>query len=305
MPEHATPAASSRPLSAAELCDAMRRARTFEPSRLDRVLRVDEDRGLVEVQAGATWRALAAHLRPDDPRARAARTTATTVGESIARNAAGPDGRPAVTHVESLALVMPDGELRRASRMVNGDLFALSVGGQGLFGVPYSVTLRIESLARAIADVVPGEAPAAAIPGRPLVLLVPPDGLKKFTGAAEAACAAWRVEPLGVQTRQTRREEETFLRWARREYVEVAIGLPDPAGLGRSLRTKQLRQDLIDAAIDAGGGFQISSTPDANRAQTEACYPQLGRFLAEKRRFDREERLVNDWYRRQRALLAG
>ncbi|HKX38874.1 MAG TPA: hypothetical protein VJN20_09480, partial [Burkholderiales bacterium] len=119
------------------------------------------------------------------------------------------------------------------------------------------------------------------------------------------ACAVWRMQPLGAQTRLTRREDETFLRWARRDYVEVSLGLPDPADLGQSLRLKQLRQDLIDAAIGAGGGFQISSTPDATRAQTEACYPQLARFLAEKRRFDREERLVNDWYRRQRALLAG
>lgn len=297
--------AATRPLSAAELCDALRRARSFDPSRLDRVLRVDEDRGLVEVQAGATWRSLAATLRPEDPRAHAARTTVPTVGESIARNAAGPDGRPAVGHVESLALAMPDGELRRASRMLNADLFALSVGGQGLFGVPYSVTLRIESLARAIADVAPEAPPVAALPGRCLRLLVPPEGLEKFSAAADAACAAWRMEPLGAQTRLTRREDETFLRWARRDYVEVSLGLPDPADLGQSLRLKQLRQDLIDAAIGAGGGFQISSTPDATRAQSEACYPQLARFLAEKRRFDREERLVNDWYRRQRALLAG
>ena len=110
---------------------------------------------------------------------------------------------------------------------------------------------------------------------------------------------------LGVQTRRTLQEEETFLRWARRDYVEVAFGLPDPADLGQSLRLHQLRQDLIDAAIAAGGAFQIASTPEATRAQTEACYPQIKRFLAEKRRFDRDDRLVNEWYRRQRALFSG
>jgi hypothetical protein len=299
------PDAQSRPFSAAELCDALRRARPFERARLDRVLRVDEDRGLVEVQAGATWRSLAARLRPDDPRAHAARTTVPTIGESIARNAAGPDGRPAVIHVESLALAMPDGELRRASRALNADLFALCVGGQGLFGVPYSVTLRIESMARAIAEVAPEAAPPAALPGQCLRLLVPPERLERFTAAAHAACEAWRVQPLEVQTRRTLPEEETFLRWARRDYVEVALGLPDPADLGQSLRLQQLRQDLIDAAIAAGGGFQIASTPEATRAQTEACYPEIKRFLAEKRRFDRDDRLANEWYRRQRALFSG
>lgn len=299
------PDAPSRPLSAAELCDALRRARPFEPARLDRVLRVDEDRGLVEVQGGATWRSLAARLRPDDPRARAARTTAPTIGESIERNAAGPDGRPAVTHVESLALAMPDGSLRRASRRLNADLFSLAIGGQGLFGVAYSVTLRIDSLARAIENVTPEAALPPPLPRRCLLLLVPPEGLERFTAAADAACAAWRMQPLGVQTRRTAREEETFLRWARREYVEVGMGMPDPADLGQSLRLKQLRRELIDAAIEVGGAFQISSTLEATRAQAEACYPQLERFLAEKRRFDRDDRLVNEWYRRQRALFSG
>jgi hypothetical protein len=299
------PTAPIRPLSAAELCDVMRRAQTFEPSRLDRVLRVDEARGLVEVQAGTTWRSLAARLRPEDPQAAAARTMMPTVGESIARNAAGPDGRPAVTHVQALALVMPDGELRRASRLVNSELFALAVGGQGLFGVPYSVTLGIESLARAIADAAAsGEAPADISP-RSLVLLVPPEALDKFLRAAHVLCTDWRIEASGVHTRRTRGEQDTFLRWARAEYVEVALRFRSPVTLGESIRLSQLRRELIDAAIAAGGGFHIAFTPDASRAQTEACYPQLRRFLEEKRRFDREERLVNDWYRRQRSLIFG
>lgn len=299
------PSTPSRPLSAAELCDAMRRAQSVEAARLDRVLRVDESRGLVEVQAGATWRSLAERLRPDDPRASAARTTMPTVGESIARNAAGPDGRPAVTHVESLALVMPDGELRRASRLANPELFALAVGGQGLFGVPYSVTLRIESLARAITETPPGDAAEGSLPAHGLMLLVPPEALERFMRAADARCAEWRIDVAGVQMRRTLREDETFLRWARREYVEVALRFAGAATLGESLRAKQLRQEIIDAAIGAGGAFHIACTPDATRAQTEACYPQLRRFLEEKRRFDREERLVNDWYRRQRSLLLG
>jgi hypothetical protein len=160
-------------------------------------------------------------------------------------------------------------------------------------------------MARAIADVAPEAAPAAALPGQCLRLLVPPERIERFTAAADAACEAWRMPLLGVQTRRTLQEEETFLRWARRDYVEVALGLPDPADLGQSLRLQQLRQDLIDAAIAAGGAFQIASTPEATRAQTEACYPQIKRFLAEKRRFDRDDRLVNEWYRRQRALFSG
>ena len=122
------------PLSALELRDAVRSSKSYDPLRLDRILRVDEDLGLVEVQASSAWTTLAKRLRPSDAQAAGARTTMPTVGESIARNAAGPDGRTAVTHVESLTLVTPDGELRRASRDSNSQLFSLAVGGQGVFG---------------------------------------------------------------------------------------------------------------------------------------------------------------------------
>jgi len=292
----------SRPLSAAELCDAMRRAGAFDASRLDRILRVDEDRGLVEVQASATWRSLAARLRPGDAQAGAARTTLPTVGESIAWNAAGPDGRPAVTHVESLALVTPEGELRRVSRLANAELFALAVGGQGLFGTPYSVTLRIESLARAVTEAVPAQPGTRA---DALRLLVPPAALARFLAAARERCGEWRVAIEAEAVRATRGEQETFLRWARRDFAEVALQLARHGTLGASLKAMQLRRELIDAAIAAGGAFHIACTPEATRVQTEACYPQLRRFLAEKRRFDRDDRLVNAWYLRQRSLLAN
>ena len=293
----------SRPLSAAELCEAMRRGRAVEASRLDRILRIDEERGLVEVQASVTWRSLAARLRPGDAQAGAARTTLPTVGESLAWNAAGPDGRPAVAHVESIALVTPEGELRRVSRLVNAELFALAVGGQGLFGAPYSVTLRIDSLARAVSD--GAAAPQPAVPAEALRLLVPPEALARFLAAARERCGEWRVAIEAEAVRNTRGEEETFLRWARRDYAEVALRLPRRGNLGALLKAMQVRRELIDAAIAAGGAFPIACTPEATREQTEACYPQLRRFLAEKRRFDRDERLVNGWYRHQRSLLAG
>jgi hypothetical protein len=291
----------SRPLSAAELCEAMRGARAFDASRLDRILRVDEDRGLVEVQASVTWRGLAERLRPGDAQAGAARTTLPTVGESLAWNAAGPDGRPAVTHVESITLVTPEGELRRVSRIANAELFALAVGGQGLFGAPYSVTLRVESLARAVSD--GAASPPERMPRDALRLLVPPEALAGFLTAARQRCGEWRVAIEAEAVRTTRAEAETFLRWARRDYAEVTLLLTRRGNLGSSLRAMQVRRELIDLAIAAGGAFHIACTPEATREQTEACYPQLRRFLAEKRRFDRHERLVNAWYRRQRALL--
>jgi hypothetical protein len=299
-------AMQSLPLSAQELQEAVRQCRPIEAARLDRILRLDAPRALLEVQANTRWQAVAERLRPGDERAQELLPAHATVGASIAWNAAGPDGRPAVAHVESLTLVTPDGQLRRVDRLTSGGLFALALGGQGLFGVLYSATLRIESLVRAVSE---PEAPETLAPTQPrqpgarLRLLVPPEALEAFLVEARECCAAWRAALEGVRVRRTRQEEETFLRWAQREYAEVTLGLRERATIGGAVRSTQLRRELIDAAIAHGGTFFIACTPEATRAQTEACYPQLPGFLAEQRRVDPQGRWTTAWLRHHRSLV--
>jgi hypothetical protein len=295
-------------LSAHELRDAVRHGQRFDPSRLDRILRHEEGRGVIEVQASTPWTAIAAYLRPGEAQAHLAslRTTMPTIGESIARNAAGPDGRPAVAHVDSITLITTEGELRRINRISHRELFSLVVGGHGLFGTIYSVNLRIDSLVRAVNETSPTDAPPPAPPSgnRPLLLLVPPDALERFVADAQALCDEWRVQVQGVDVRQVLPEEETFLRWARKEYTEVGLRFAALATIGGAVRDTQLRRELIDAAIAAGGSFPIARTPDATREQVEACYPELPEFLAEKRRLDPAEKLVNSWYMHHRSLFS-
>ena len=293
-----------KPVSAIELCDAVRGGRTLPGACLNRILRLDASQGLLEVQAATPWQAIAAELRPGDARARV-RTTMPTVGESIARNAAGPDGTPAAAHVACMTLVTPEGELRRLSRDRDAELFALSVGGQGLFGTIYSVTLRLGSLARAVDRArAPEEITLRAErPGYSLELLLPPSTSGDFLKDVQARCNDWRTPLQSVAVRQTTQEADSFLRWARRDYAEVRLAFVPASGLGAAVRATQLRHELIDAAIALGGSFHIACTPDATRAQLQACYPQLEEFIAHKRRFDPNERLVNAWYLHQRSVL--
>lgn len=294
------------PHSAFELRDAVRHARRFDPVRLDRVLRLDSDRRLVEVQASATWSSLATYLRPSAPELAAALKDLGTVGGAIAANAAGPDGRPVVAHLESLALVTPDGELRRVSRDQHAELFALVVGGQGLFGALYSATLRLDSLAQAAAQVQPPEAlvlPASGAPRRSLTLLLLPASVEAFLAEVRGRCDEWRTAIEAVEVRRTLPEAETALRWARHEYAEVRLTLSQRGTIGGAVRATQLARELVDLAISHGGSYAVASTPEATRAQAEACYPQLKSFLAEKRRIDPAEKLANDWYRHHRSLL--
>lgn len=292
-------APSSIPLSARELSAAIREARAYDAARLDRVLSIDEDRGLVEVQACTPWKAIAAALRPGDARAARTPTVMPTVADSVSCNTAGPDGRPAVTHVESMVLVTARGELVRASRSVNRELFALVAGGQGLFGALYSITLQIASLARAVS-----QARDLASRKGSVELLLPPEALEGFLAEARERCSQWRLPLVGTEVRRTSEERDSFLRWARREYAEVTLSIAAPGELGVAVRTMQLRRELVGAAIARGGSFPICSTPEATREQVEACYPQLPSFLAEKRRIDPAERWSNAWYRHYQRLLS-
>ena len=130
-----------------------------------------------------------------------------------------------------------------------------------------------------------------------------PERLGRFIDKARERCAEWRTMIARAEARRTLPEDETTLCWSRREYALVTLHLVECGTLGGSVRSTQLRRELLDAAIDSGGSFPIACTPEATREHAEACYPELGKVLAEKRRLDPEEKLCNDWYRHHRSLL--
>lgn len=116
---------------------------------LDRVLSLELGRGTIEVEAGIQWPALLEALA-GSPLTFAQKQTGADdlcLGGAVAANVHGRGLalRPFVSDVESLVLVGPDGEPVRCSRTERPDLFALACGGYGLFGVVYSVELRLVS----------------------------------------------------------------------------------------------------------------------------------------------------------------
>lgn len=301
--------------SAHDLRQAMQHARnnavTLDASGLDRILHLDTARQLLEVQAAVPWSALVDFLATCAPELSALTADPAlpaTVEQTVSANAAGPDGRPFCAHIEALALVTADGELRRASRDSNRELFALAVGGQGVIGVPYSVTIRLGSLRKSCAaprsDLRVGDCAPLLRCDSDLTLLMPLERLDALLERVREKAAEWRVAIVGAAARRTLTEEETFLRWAQREYAEVRLGFAAPSGLGSRVRAAQARRELIDTAIAAGGAFPPAGILDASLAQTETCYPQLKSFLAEKRRLDPADRLYNAWYLRVRSLLS-
>jgi FAD/FMN-containing dehydrogenase len=232
-----------------------------------------------------------------------------TLGEALAENAAGPDGTPISTHVASITIAMPDGELRRADRSSNGALFRLALGGHGVIGVLYSATLRLDSLRRSAAQAqapveltLPdcGAAPAAECAPE---YLLPPERLDAFLQAVRALAAERRLALRRISIRRLLGEDETFLRRANRDWASVRIAFGLKPTLGANVHAAEVRRLLLEQALACGGSFPLRELASANRGQIEACYPMLGAFLAEKRRCDPAERLQNAWFRCARAKL--
>jgi FAD/FMN-containing dehydrogenase len=120
---------------------------------LARVLSFDREHGLIEVEAGIQWPELIAwylDAQRDGASAWGIRQKQTgadrfTVAGSLSANGHGRGLTlaPLIGDVESLVLLDARGEPVRCSRTENPELFALAIGGYGLFGIMASVTLRL------------------------------------------------------------------------------------------------------------------------------------------------------------------
>ena len=120
---------------------------------LNRILELDAERGLVRVEAGILWddliRGLSEMQQGNDRRwsvvQKQTGADRLSIGGALAANGHGRGltYKPIVQDVESFEIVDASGNLLECSRIENSELFSLAIGGYGLFGVIYAVTLRL------------------------------------------------------------------------------------------------------------------------------------------------------------------
>lgn len=127
----------------------------IDTTQLNKVLNFDQSKGLIEVEAGIQWPKLIDYLvetQKDVPWTQkwgiAQKQTGAdrlSIGGTLACNAHGRglSMHPIIADVDSLTLVNAQAKFIKCSREENKELFALTIGGYGLFGVIYSVTLRL------------------------------------------------------------------------------------------------------------------------------------------------------------------
>jgi FAD/FMN-containing dehydrogenase len=120
---------------------------------LSRILGLDEEKGIVTAEAGVEWPQLIEYLlrvqagrpRPWGIVQKQTGADRLTLGGGLAANIHGRGLTlpPIVADVEAFTIVDEGGRVRRCSRTENTELFALAVGGYGLFGVVQRVELRL------------------------------------------------------------------------------------------------------------------------------------------------------------------
>jgi FAD/FMN-containing dehydrogenase len=125
----------------------------LDTRRFDRVVALDREQGLVEVESGIQWPALVRRLHelqagstaPWTIRQKQTGADRLSIGGALSANVHGRGLTmcPFVADVDSFTLIGADGVLRRCSRTEDRELFRLAIGGYGLFGFIATVTLRL------------------------------------------------------------------------------------------------------------------------------------------------------------------
>lgn len=122
-------------------------------TRMNRVLNFDQEKGLLEVEAGIRWPELLLYLERaqqdrQHPWGISQKQTGgdhLTIGGALSANAHGQGLKlkPFISDVESFTLINSTGQELVCSRDSNKELFRTVIGGYGLFGVIHSITLRL------------------------------------------------------------------------------------------------------------------------------------------------------------------
>ena len=125
----------------------------IDVKKLNRILHLDSDRGLLEVEAGIEWPQLInGYVSMQKGNATewgiAQKQTGAdrlSIGGTMAANGHGRGltMKPFVSNIVAFDLVDGDGNIRHCSRSENQELFSLVNGGYGLFGIVSRATLQL------------------------------------------------------------------------------------------------------------------------------------------------------------------
>lgn len=96
--------------------------------------------------------------------------------------------------------------------------------------------------------------------------------------------------------RLIKKDDETFLPWAKQDYACIIFNLFVPHTNSGFQYAADYFSCLIEHALSFHGSFYLTYHRYARKDQILRAYPQFPEFLALKRKYDPKERLQSSWY---------
>jgi FAD/FMN-containing dehydrogenase len=135
-------------------------------------------------------------------------------------------------------------------------------------------------------------------------IYVPREALPHFLAKVADDFRRHTVDLIYGTIRLIRRDDETFLAWAKQDYACVIFNLHTQHTPAALQKTRENFRRLIDRSLEYGGSYFLTYHRWATAEQVEACYPQFREFLRLKQELDPDQRFQSDWYRHYRAMFA-
>jgi len=135
-------------------------------------------------------------------------------------------------------------------------------------------------------------------------LYVPGARLADFMAAVANDFRSHAVDVVYGTIRLVKRDEDTFLSWAKDDYACVIFNLHTVHTEEDIERSATAFRRLIDLAIERNGNYFLTYHRWATREHVGRCYPEFADFLRLKRRHDPDELFQSDWYRHYARLFA-
>ena len=126
---------------------------------------------------------------------------------------------------------------------------------------------------------------------------VPLGRLPEFMDIAADELARRNANVIYGTVRLIEQDDETFLNWARQPCACIVFNLHFEHSEGGVSKVADDLRRLIDLATDMGGSYFLTYNRFANREQLARCYPQFGRFLELKSKYDPDGVFSSDWHR--------
>lgn len=139
----------------------------------------------------------------------------------------------------------------------------------------------------------------ATVPATEMIteLYVPREHLLTFMSRAAEELRPRGVPVIYGTVRLIRRDQESFLAWAREDFACVVLNLHTEHGEEGLTAAANAFRALIDVALDLGGSFFLTYHRWATKEQVERAYPQFAEFVRRKDECDPEGRFQSEWWR--------